>query len=302
MRALYSAISRGTEALVFQGRVPPSQHTAMRCPFQEGQFPAPVKYGYMSVGIVEARGPGAPGDRLEPEVGTTVFCLYPHQDRYVVPVGAVRPLPPGLPPARAVLAANMETAVNAVWDARPGPGDQIVVVGAGVVGLLIAWLCSRVPGTRVTVVDPEPSRIPVAEALGLALREVPPPSPEADLVIHASGTPAGLRDALAMAGHEAEVIEVSWFGDAIVPLPLGEAFHSRRLSIRSSQVGGIPAHRRARWDYGRRMDLALQLLREPVLDALITGESPFATLPDVLPDLVRAGRGTLCHRIVYPAT
>lgn len=298
VRTLYSGISRGTESLVFHGRVPPSQYDAMRCPFQEGQFPGPVKYGYMSVGVVEGNG-GEPADEAL-DVGTRVFCLFPHQDRYVVPRAAVRALPDGLPPERAVLAANMETAVNALWDARLGLGDRILVVGAGVVGLLVARLCAQVPGTRVVVVDPERSA-DVAGALGLDLRPHVPAGFEADLVFHASGNPAGLVDALDAAGTEARIVEVSWFGDQSVSLPLGEAFHARRLTIRSSQVGGIPLDRRARWDHGRRLDLALQLLRDSTLDALFTGESSFRDLPTTLASLARDGRGVLCHRIRYGA-
>ena len=218
VRARYSGISRGTEALVFKGAVPPSQHAAMRAPYQDGEFPGPVKYGYSSVGTVE-EGP----DRL---LGRTVFCLYPHQDRYRVPAAAVHVVPEGVPAPRAVLAANMETAVNIVWDARPGPGDEILVIGGGVVGLLAATLCRDLPGAQVTVVDPNRSRAGVAAALGLAHSPDPPRGATADLVIHASGQPAGLQAALAAAAHEATIVEASWYGASQVELPLGEAFHA----------------------------------------------------------------------------
>jgi 2-desacetyl-2-hydroxyethyl bacteriochlorophyllide A dehydrogenase len=296
VRTLFSGISRGTEALVFRGEVPASQFHAMRCPFQEGDFPGPVKYGYMSVGVVERAGSRAEAS-LE---GRRVFCLHPHQDRYVVPVEAVSSLPEGLPPERAVLAANMETALNGVWDARPGPGDRILVVGGGVVGLLTAWLCAAVPGVELLVVDPNPSRGKAAAALGLSLSEVVPADFGADLVIHASGTPEGAASALEAAGPEATVVELSWFGDRPVPLPLGESFHARRLTIRSSQVARIPPYRAPRWDHGRRMALALRLLRDPALDVLLTGESPFQELPAVMERLARDGGDTLCHRIRYP--
>ncbi len=292
VRALYSGISRGTEALVFRGQVPPSQRAAMRAPFQDGEFPGPLKYGYNSVGTVE-EGP----ERLR---GRTVFCLYPHQDRYCVPAEAVHPVPDGVPPPRAVLAANMETAVNIVWDARPGPGDEIVVIGGGVVGLLAAFLCRDLPGAGVTVVDPNRSRAAVAGALGLAYRPEPPDGATADLVIHASGHPDGLRAALAAAGQEATIVEASWFGAAAVPLPLGEAFHARRLTLRSSQVGHVPPHRAPRWTRGRRLELALSLLADPRLEALVTGESAFDELPAVLAALAGAPGDTLCHRIRYP--
>ncbi len=292
VHTLYSGISRGTETLVFAGRVPPSQYLAMRAPFQSGEFPGPVKYGYISVGQI-AEGPDA-------RVGERVFCLFPHQDRYRVPGDAAIPLPCALPAERAVLAANMETAVNAFWDAGPLAGDRVAVIGGGVLGMLTAWLCRRVPGTQVTLVDPNPARRPVAGALGLEFRGEGNGLGGCDLVVHASGQPAGLVEALRVAGPEATILELSWYGDRSVPLPLGEDFHARRLVLRSSQVGQIPAHRKARWDYRRRMELALQLLCDDALDVLITGESPFDELPDVLATLTRAPGDTLCHRIRYP--
>lgn len=295
VRTLYSGISRGTESLVFRGRVPPSQHEVMRAPFQEGGFPAPVKYGYSSVGqVTEADGDGT-GELL----GRRVFALYPHQDVYRVPATAVTELPAGVPPGRAVLTANMETAVNAVWDGCAGPGDRIVIIGAGVVGLLIGWLCRRIPGTEVIAVDTNPRRAGAAAALGIGLRDQPPGTGTADLVFHASGNPAGLRVALDAAGLEATVVEVSWYGDGKVDLPLGEAFHSRRLVLRSSQVGRVPPGRAPRWDTQRRVTFALSLLRDPDLDVLISGESDFEELPAVMARLSTAPGNSLCHRIRY---
>lgn len=293
VRTLFTGISRGTEALVFRGEVPASQQEAMRCPFQQGDFPAPVKYGYSNVGLVEADNGGS----LE---GQAVFCLHPHQDRYVVPRDSVTPLPEGVPPERAVLAANVETAVNASWDAAPGTGDEIVVIGAGVVGLLTGWLLARTPGSRVIAVDPDPSREAVARALGMEYAATAPKGADADLVVHASGQPAGLRDALECAGVEATILELSWYGSTEVTLPLGEAFHSKRLTLRSSQVGRIPPAQAPRWDYGRRMALALDLLRAPELDALITDECDLDDLPEVMERLAGGGGSTLCHRIRYP--
>ncbi len=292
VETLYSGISRGTETLVFAGRVPRSQYQAMRAPFQAGEFPGPVKYGYISVGRI-AEGPA---DRL----GETVFCLYPHQDRYRVPEAAAIPLPAGLPPERAVLAANMETAVNAFWDAGPLAGDRIAVIGGGVLGLLTAWLCRQVPGTAVTLVDTNPAREAVAAALGLEFQPDANGLEDSDLVIHASGQPAGLADALRIAGKESTILELSWYGDRVVPAPLGEDFHARRLVLRSSQVGRIPVHRQARWDYRRRTELALRLLCNDVLDILVTGESRFGELPRVLESLTRSPGTTLCHRIRHP--
>jgi hypothetical protein len=294
VRALFSGISRGTEALVFRGEVPASQRKTMRAPFQEGDFPGPVKYGYSSVGEV-LRGP--------PElVGRQVFCLYPHQDFYGVAASAVTVLPVGLPPARAVLAANAETALNATWDARPEPNDRIVVIGAGVVGLLVAWLLTRTPGADVVVHDIDPGRARVAEALGLRFTPLPTAGMDADLVVHASGSEAGLRLALDTAGVDATVLELSWFGNRSVSLPLGEAFHSKRLTLKSSQVGRIPPDRAGEWDHRRRLTAALDSLLDPRLDALISGESDFEQLPNVMAKLSRDPAGVLCHRIRYPTT
>ena len=293
VRNRHGAVSRGTEGLVFRGEVPPGEAQRMRAPFQVGEFPAPVKYGYVGVGVVEA-GP-------EALCGRTVFCLHPHQTVYQVPADAVLPLPDGVPAARAVLAANLETAVNALWDAGPRLGDRIAVVGGGTLGLLVAWLAARIPGCRVQVVDPEPARAAVAAALGAGFAPPGDAEPEADLVVHASGHPDGLATALRLAGFEATVLELSWYGSRAVTLPLGEAFHARRLVLRSSQVGHVATAQRARWDHRRRLALALELLREPALDRLVTHHARFDELPQVLARLAGpdADPHTLCHRIDY---
>ena len=291
VRTLHSAVSRGTELLVYRGEVPESEHQRMRAPFQQGDFPGPLLYGYANVGIVEA-GPAA-------LLGQAVFCLYPHQSRYQVPAHAVQALPEGLPPARAVLAANMETAVNALWDAAPRVGDRIAVVGGGVVGLLVAWLAARVPGCEVELVDVRPQRAALAAQLGFAFATPETATPEADLVVHASGQPQGLVTALGLAAFEATVLELSWYGQQAVALPLGQAFHARRLTLRSSQVGHVATAQRARWTYARRMAMALSLLREPALDALVTDNAPFDALPAVLARLAAGAPDTLCQRIDY---
>lgn len=291
VQALYSGISRGTEALVFSGHVPRSEWGRMRAPFQVGEFPAPVKYGYSSVGRVVS-GP----DEL---TGRTVFVLHPHQTRFIVPAAAVHVVPDEIPPARAVLAANLETALNGVWDARPHVGDRISVIGAGAVGCLAAWLAARIPGCDVELVDINPRRAAVARAIGVRFAEPAAAADEADLVIHASGAPAGLDLALRVAAVEATIVELSWFGDQAVPLSLGGAFHARRLTIAASQVGRVAPSQRPRWDTRRRMQLALTLLGDPVLDALVTGESDFEELPDVMARLARSPGDALCHRIRY---
>lgn len=293
VEALYSGISRGTESLVFRGEVPDSQHDAMRAPFQEGSFPGPVKYGYSSVGrIVEA--PAA--KKLE---GRVVFCLHPHQDRYVVPTSAVVELPPGVPSERAVLAANMETALNVVWDAHLSAGDRVLVIGAGVVGTLVAWLAHGFPGTDVLAVDVDEGKRAPAEALGLRFAGEAPEEVDADVVIHASGTSAGAAAALGSAGVEGRVVEASWYGTRHASLPLGEDFHARRLTLRSSQVGRVPPDRAPRWTHRRRLSKALELLTTDALDALISGESAFDELPAVLARISEDAGGVLCHRIRY---
>jgi NADPH:quinone reductase-like Zn-dependent oxidoreductase len=290
--AIVSAISRGTESLVFLGKVPQSQYQAMRCPFQDGAFPFPVKYGYASVGRIEA-GP----DMLR---GRRVFCLHPHQDRYDVPDDAVLPIPDAVPDARAALAANMETAVNALWDAAPLVGDRIAVVGAGVVGSLAAALAARLPGTRVTLVDTNLRRSALADAFGCSFATPDNAPRDADLVIHASGSGAGLATALGLAGFEATVLELSWYGAVPVAAPLGEAFHSRRLTLRASQVGNVAPARRARWSLRQRLALALELLADPVYDHLLTGESGFADLPAEMARLAATPGDALCHLVRYP--
>ena len=290
VRALYSGISRGTESLVYLGRVPESQHQSMQCPHQEGQFTFPVKYGYITVGIVED------GHDME---GQHVFCLHPHQTHFVVPRHMVTPLPEGLDPKLAVLAANLETAVNGVWDAHPTPGERISVIGAGVVGALVAWRLRLVTGNSVELVDINPARSEVANALGLDFRTPDSASTERDLIVHASGAPAGLLSALEWAAPDGRIIEMSWYGDTPVALPLGEAFHSRRLTIQCSQVGQIPPRLRNEWTYAKWMKLVLELLRDhPSLSCLISGESAFADLPKTMSDLVVAD-SVLCHRLYY---
>jgi threonine dehydrogenase-like Zn-dependent dehydrogenase len=290
VRSLYSGVSRGTETLVFRGGVPASQHAAMRAPFQEGDFPGPVKYGYLNVGEVEE----GPADLL----GRTVFCLYPHQTRYVVPAEAVTVVPPAVPAERAVLAGTVETAVNALWDAAPLVGDRIAVIGGGMVGSSVAALLARFPGVRVQLVDADPGRAATAQALGVGFALPQDALGGCDLVVHASASEQGLTRALELLAPEGTVLELSWYGDRQVSLPLGEAFHSRRLTIRSSQVGTVSPARAGR-SYADRLALALDLLADPALDALVTGESAFEELPEVLPRLAAGEIPALCHRVRY---
>jgi len=289
-RALFSGISRGTESIVFNGRVPVAERVRMRAPFQSGEFPAPVKYGYASVGRVE-QGPRDLQDHA-------VFVLYPHQTQYVVPATVVHPVPDGVPPQRAVLAANMETALNVLWDAEPIAGGRVTVIGAGTVGCLAGYAAKRA-GCDVELIDVNPARKSVAAALGVRFAQPPAASRDAGTIIHASGSPSGLELAVELAAFEGTIVEASWYGDRVVPLALGGAFHSRRLTIKSSQVGAVAPSRRAQYDTRRRMQDALGLLRDAALDALVTGESAFDSLPEIMVRLAAGPGGTLCHRIRY---
>ncbi|MXN66603.1 dehydrogenase [Stappia sp. GBMRC 2046] len=292
VRTLFSGVSRGTESLVFRGAVPQSEWQRMRAPFQAGDFPFPVKYGYACVGLAEANGPSA--------AGRPVFVLHPHQDLFNAPVGSLLPIPDGIPAARAVLAANLETALNGLWDGSPSPGDQITVVGGGVVGLLAGWLAASIPATSVTLVDVNPKREALAHTLGMRFAVPDKAAGDQDLVIHASGHPDGLDTALELAGTEATVLEMSWYGEAPVSAHLGRAFHSRRLTLKSSQVGRIPAHRQARWTFRRRMEAALSLLRDDRLDALLEPAIPFHKLTQELPAVLSGERDALAQVVTYP--
>ncbi len=291
VETLASGISRGTEALVFQGLVPESQRKRMRAPFQEGDFTFPLKYGYASVGRVVGGAAGLIGER--------VFCLHPHQDRYVVPADAVVPLPDAVPSPRAVLAANMETALNALWDRSPRIGERIAVIGCGVVGALAASLAAGVPGVRLEMIDVDARKAEVANALGLPFLSPDEASGDVDLVIHASGHPGGLRTALGLAGFEATILDLSWYGDREVSLPLGEAFHSLRLKLIASQVGAVAAPMRGRRSHRQRLSTALELLADERFDALLSPPTPFSSLPSKLSELANGQSPTMCQLVTY---
>jgi threonine dehydrogenase-like Zn-dependent dehydrogenase len=289
VRTRYTGISRGTETSVFLGRVPTGEHERMRAPFQEGDFPGPVKYGYLNVGVVE-QGP-------EPLRGRTVFTLYPHQSDFVVPADAVVPVPRGVPARRAVLAGAVETAVNVLWDAAPLVGDRVTVVGAGMIGCCVARLFRGIPGLDVMLVDVDTSRREVADRLGVRFAEPGDASRGRDLVINTSGSEAGLELALEAVVTDGEVIEASWYGDRPVTIALGADFHSRRLTIRSSQVGAVARRRRGTRTTRDRLTLALDLLQDPAFDTLLTGDSPWSDLPTVMARLARGPSAELCHTI-----
>ncbi|MDF1605233.1 dehydrogenase [Nocardioides sp. YIM 152315] len=291
VRALHSGISRGTELLVHRGAVPPAQADTMRAPFQSGSFPGPVKYGYLSVGVV-AEGEAA-------LLGRTVFCLHPHQTAYVVPAAAVTVVPPDVPARRAVLAGTVETALNALWDLGPLIGDRIAVVGAGMVGCSVARLLARLPEVDVVLVDVDESRADVAERLGVGFAAPEQASGDRDAVVHASATSAGLQRSLDLLASEGTVLDLSWYGDRPVEVALGGAFHSARLGIRASQVGAVAGVRRGRHTHAERLALALRLLADPAFDALLSGESPFADLPAVMRAMAAGRLPGLCHTIRY---
>ena len=291
VRTLHSALSLGTERLIFRGEVPKSQYKTMKAPFQEGDFPGPVKYGYCNVGVVE--------DGLKDIKGRTVFCLYPHQDTFVVAADAIVPLPDGLPPKRAVLAANMETALNGLWDAGSLMGCRIAILGAGVVGCMMAVLASRIPGTDVQLLDINPEKGAIAKKLNVAFASPDQHPGNADIVVEATGAIDGLDVALDLAGFEANVVVMSWYGDTKVPLSLGGNFHSQRLKIISSQVSAVAPSHRARWSNRDRLELALSLLQAEIFDHLITDGSRFEDLPDTLTALSSDPGNTLCHVIDY---
>lgn len=292
IKSAWSGLSRGTEKLIYEGRVPRSEYARMRAPFQEGELPFPVKYGYCAVGIVE-EGP-------EETIGRAVFALHPHQDVFAVPASAAVPVPDGVPLKRAILAANMETALNAVWDSGAGPCDRVLVVGAGTVGLLIANLLGRIPGVELFVADINQARRELARDFGARfLHPGETAGLEADIAFHTSATAAGLQTCFDACGFEGRVIEVSWYGDRETPVGLGGAFHAKRLGIVSSQVGAVSPSRRPRWPHRRRQEAALSLLRDPRLDALITHEVAFSGLPQALPELLRDGADVLTAAVRY---
>ncbi len=291
IRNIYSGLSRGTERLIFAGLLPQSEWERMRAPFQSGDFPYPVKYGYASVGIVEA-GPTA-------LIGRTVFVLYPHQTVFKVPAESAIPLPDNIPPKRAILSANMETALNALWDSRAQAGQRIAVIGAGLVGCLIAYLAARLPGTKVTLIDVNPERANIARRLGIDFREPDSADRGSDIIFHTSASEAGLRLALDLAAFEGRIVEVSWFGDKQINLSLGGAFHSQRLQIISSQVGSVAAPMRSRFNHRERLENAITLLDDEALDSLITEEIAFKDLPDALPRLLASDAPGIATAIRY---
>jgi threonine dehydrogenase-like Zn-dependent dehydrogenase len=248
-----------------------------------GTFPFPVKYGY---GVVAER-----------DGGDRVFVLHPHQDRLIAPATMCIPVPDAIPTRRAVLAANMETALNLCWDAVPLAGERVLVIGAGVVGLLAASLLARIPATKVTVVDINPARAALAESFSCAFAPPDAAPGDQELIVHASASEAGLRLALDRAAFEARIVEASWYGDIVPTVPLGESFHSRRLRLIATQVGAVAPSMRGRRSHAERLTVALALLDNPAYDALLEGPTLFEALPDAMPGILALGG--LCHVVTY---
>jgi threonine dehydrogenase-like Zn-dependent dehydrogenase len=270
VQGLASAVSQGTELLLYRGDGPDRFDPSL----DDGAVAAPTyprRYGYAWVGEIVA---GAPEVRVH--AGTRIFALASHADKHVLDFAQARPLPEDFPAARATLAANLETAVTCVWDARVGIGDDAVVVGGGVVGILTAWLLTR-SGATVTLIEPSEKRRAAASALVPTAMVVEKEQPDglADVVIEATGDPAQLDTAIAWARPDARIVVASFYGLRRAPIDLGDAFHRRRLELRASQVSSIPPRLRERWTPARRWLLVLSLLNERALDALIAEPVPF---------------------------
>ena len=253
---LFSGISSGTEALVYRGEVGEGVALDDTISALGGQFRYPFAYGYACAGKAE-------------DSGGTVFAFHPHQDIFAARISDLLPLP-AIDPASATLFPLVETALQVTLDAGTGYRDQVIVLGGGVLGLLTALLLQR-SGQRPVLAEPQAWRRVVASSLDvttaapeeLAGEEVP-------LVIDASGNPDAPSAALGMLGHEGTLLIASWFGAKPVVLPLGGAFHRRRLTIRSTQVSTVPARLSATWTRSRRRAEAAALMTELPLAELCT--------------------------------
>lgn len=283
LQAIASAISPGTERLVATGRVPAEVAETMRCPYMEGAFPFPVKYGYSLVG------------RLDD--GRIAHVLHPHQEVAHVRTADLRIVPDDVPPERATLAANLETAVTALWDARIAPGERALVIGFGIVGSVVARLLTRVAGVEVDVLEPDATKRGLAQRMGF--HAIAEPGSDYDIAFGASGAPEEVQIALDAIGAEGRVVALSWLGTREVRLQLGGTFHSGRKQLISSQVSHIPPHMRARWDYARRTRLVFALLRDPIFDEHITRAVAFDELPRFYEELCAGGAGGLSIAVRY---
>ncbi|MCB0704669.1 MAG: zinc-binding alcohol dehydrogenase [Saprospiraceae bacterium] len=260
LRASHSLISNGTEKTVSTGKVPDAAYDTMRVPYMSGRFEFPVKYGYSLVGVLE--------EPTHPRHGQRVHLLHPHQSLCPVDPSDCFRIPDNVPSDRATLASNMETALNAIWDSKISAGDRVLLVGAGLIGLLLARLIQGIPGVDLRIAEPNPIRAAQVQILGFSLSANA--DADFDLAFHCSGTAAGLQLAIDKIGSEGKVIELSWFGDNAVNLKLGSSFHFQRKQLISSQVSSIPADHQSRWDFQRRKETVFKLLADTWYDQLLT--------------------------------
>lgn len=291
IKTLFTAISPGTEYLVYSGGVPKKLYVEMRCPYMGGDFSFPIKYGYSLVGQV-LDGPTSLKGKL-------IHTLHPHQDYARISAEDVYVIPDGISPQRATLASNMETALNAIWDSGVNIGDKVLIVGFGIIGSLIARILSFIPQVEVDVLDVQPAKITLIEQLGFSIYKEEKEK-KYDLAFHTSGSGPGLQTSINNVGLEGKIIETSWYGDKEVNLCLGETFHSQRKLIISSQVSHLPACKSARWDYKRRKEVVFQLLLHPEFDAHITHTIAFHNLPKLFQSLKKNRCQELSYLVYYP--
>jgi len=282
IKTIASAISHGTEMLVYRGEVPAD--LALDLPTLAGSYSFPIKYGYASVGRVLDSG----AESFSP--GDLVFVHHPHQDTFVVPAELPVPLPEGLDPAAGLFFANVETALNVVHDAPLRLGETALVFGQGVVGLLITQLLELAGAGRVLVVDPVKKRRD--QALEVGADEAFEPGGDlpdlilestegrgADLAVEVSSSGAALQAAIDAVAAEGTVVVASWYGTKPVALSLGGHFHRGRVRLRSSQVGGMNPELCSRWDRARRAEAVLRLLPRLRPERLVSHRIPFEDAP-----------------------
>jgi 2-desacetyl-2-hydroxyethyl bacteriochlorophyllide A dehydrogenase len=297
VRTLHSGISTGTELLCYRGLLDQDLPLDERIGALGGSFRYPFPYGYNCVGRVERSTAAVPA-------GTLVFAFHPHQDRFVVSEADVVVLPHGTDPRSATLFALVETGLQLSLDAGQVAHETVVVLGLGAVGLITALLLQRA-GATVVAGDPLAERRDLALSLGIPAappEELPSRLPPVGVpvVVELSGSPEALPTALSLLAHEGTALVGSWYGEQQVVLPLGGAFHRRRLTIRSSQVSSIPAGLAGRWDVARRRQVAVALLAELPLPALATTEMAFDDAPLAYQALDRRAPGVLHVALRYP--
>lgn len=278
--ASVSAISPGTELLVYRGDVPDSLSVDPTIDALDGQFDFPLQYGYALVGTVEGIGDDVDGW----SVGDRAFAFAPHQTRVTVGADKAVPLPPSLPSAHAGLLPTVETAVNLVLDGEPAVGERVVVFGAGPVGLATAHVLAGFPLDELVVVEPIERRRELARSVGADTVIEPAVAgshfegrcpPGADLAIELSGRPETLDDAIDAVGYGGRIVLGSWYGTKRAPVNLGGAFHRNDVTIQASQVSTVAPERRGRWSADRRLDVAIDRLLGLDADPLITHRIPF---------------------------